>query len=525
MIRSYSIVLPFLILTVIGCKNTSSEKEKLSKALKKPNIVMIYADDLGYGDVSAYGATAIQTPAIDALAKEGITFSNAYATAATCTPSRYSLLTGVYAWRQKGNSIASGDQPLLFDTSKPTLASILQSVGYKTGVVGKWHLGLGGKEGPDWNGDIKPGPLEIGFDYSFLIPATGDRVPCVYVENHNIVNLDPSDPIQVNYKEKIGNWPTGSENPELLKVKPSQGHANTIVNGISRIGFMEGGKAALWDDETIAQELVKKSVDFINTNKEAPFFLFLSTHDIHVPRVANAMFQGKSGMGPRGDVILQLDWTVKQIVSQLKSQNLLGKTVIIFSSDNGPVVDDGYHDQARELLGGHKPAGNLRGGKYSALEGGSKIPLIVKWPDGKAKGMVSKAMFSQIDFFKSLGKLAGVDISGYKNIDSQDQLATLRGDDKKGRETLIQESFAGPLSYIKGHWKYIEPLEGPKLVPWGPIIETGFEVAPQLYNLEEDPEEQNNIAKDYPEKTEALRAALMEARKGLSFTMFKPKVE
>ncbi|GAA3557259.1 arylsulfatase [Snuella lapsa] len=523
-IKKYvSVTSVFFVLISIGCK----EKEKLKQTglKRKPNIVMIYADDLGYGDIGAYGAITIQTPAIDALAEEGIAFYNAYATAATCTPSRYSLLTGVYAWRKKGNSIASGDQPLLFDTSKPTLVSILQSVGYKTGVVGKWHLGLGGKEGPDWNGIIKPGPLEIGFDYSFLIPATGDRVPCVFVENHNIVNLDPSDPIRVNYKHKIGNWPTGSENPELLKVKPSQGHANTIVNGISRIGFMEGGKAALWDDETIAQQLVKKSVDFINSNKESPFFLFLSTHDIHVPRVPNKMFQGKSGMGSRGDVILQLDWTVKQIVSELKAQNLWENTVIIFSSDNGPVLDDGYHDQARALVGNHKPTGGLRGGKYSAYDGGSKIPLIIRWPDGKSKGIASNALVSQVDFFKSLGKLAGVDILKYKNMDSQNQLSALRGEDKNGREAIIQESFAGPLSYIKGHWKYIEPLDGPKLVPWGPIIETGFEVVPQLYNLKADPREQNNVAKDYPEKVETLRTALMEARKGLSFTMFKPKIE
>ncbi|WP_242204254.1 sulfatase family protein [Aestuariivivens insulae] len=523
--RYNTILLAFLALTVIGCKNKTSEKEDPTKEQKQPNIVMIYADDLGYGDISAYGATTIQTPAIDSLAKEGIAFHNAYATAATCTPSRYSLLTGMYAWRKKGNSIASGDQPLLFDTSKPTLASVLHSAGYKTGVVGKWHLGLGGPEGPDWNGDLKPGPLEIGFDYSFLIPATGDRVPCVFVENHNIVNLDPADPIQVNYMEKVGNWPTGSENSELLKIKPSQGHANTIVNGISRIGFMEGGKEALWDDETIAQELVKKSIGFIEANKKEPFFLYLSTHDIHVPRVPNKMFQGKSGMGPRGDVILQLDWTVNQIISALKAQQLLDNTLIIFSSDNGPVLDDGYHDQARELVGDHKPAGNLRGGKYSAYDGGSKIPLIIRWPDGKGKGTVSNAMVSQVDFFKSLGKLAGVDMSQYNAMDSQDQLATLTGEDTVGRTSLIQESFAGPLSYVKGHWKYIEPLDGPKLVPWGPIIETGFETAPQLYNLQEDPGEQNNIAQNHPDKVEDLQADLMEARKGLSFTMFKPKVE
>ena len=518
----YLFVFTVIVLNTSSCGN--GENKQISKEVTKPNIVFIYADDLGYGDISAFGATEIQTPAIDNLAKEGIAFHNAYATAATCTPSRYSLLTGVYAWRKKGNSIATGDQPLLIDPEKPTLPSILQSVGYKTGAVGKWHLGLGGKEGPDWNGELKPGPLEIGFDYSFLIPATGDRVPCVFVENHHIVNLDPQDPIQVNYKEKVGNWPTGSENPELLKLKPSQGHANTIVNGISRIGWMEGGKAALWDDETIAQELVSKSIQFINANKEEPFFLYLSTHDIHAPRTPNKMFKGKSGLGARGDVILQLDWTVKQVVEELKKLNLLDNTIILFSSDNGPVLDDGYHDQARELVGNHKPTGNLRGGKYSALEGGSKIPLIIRWPNSESKGIVSNTMVSQVDFFKSFGKLAGVDVSKFKN-DSEDHLVNFKGDAKEGRTSLIQESFAGPLSYIKGDWKYIEPLDGPKLVPWGPIIETGFQVTTQLYNLKNDPSEQKNLASEYPEKTKELRAELLEARKGLSFSIFKPKLD
>jgi len=521
----YLLACAILTINAIGCKDKNTEKRQDSKAEIKPNIVMIYADDLGYGDISAYGATEIQTQAIDDLAKEGISFHNAYATAATCTPSRYSLLTGVYAWRKKGNSIATGDQPLLIDPEKPTLPSVLQSAGYKTGVVGKWHLGLGGKEGPDWNGKLAPGPLEIGFDYSFLIPATGDRVPCVFVENHHIVNLDPSDPIKVNYKQKIGNWPTGSENPELLKVKPSQGHLNTIVNGISRIGWMEGGKAALWNDETIAQELVKKSIEFINTYKEKPFFLYLSTHDIHAPRVPNEMFKGKSGMGPRGDVILQLDWTVQQVVAALKKKDLLDNTIIIFSSDNGPVLDDGYEDQARELVGNHKPAGNLRGGKYSALEGGSKIPLIIRWPNAKLEGVISNAMVSQIDLFKSLGTLAGVDMSKYDNIDSQDHLSTFKGDNEIGRTSLIQESFAGPLSYVKENWKYIEPQEGPQFIPWGPVIETGFETSPQLYNLTDDPSEQKNVALKNPGKTQELRAELLEARKGLSFTVFKPKLD
>lgn len=506
----------FIFLT-FSCKNKSAEPKEVANPTEvknqKPNIVFIYTDDLGYGDLSSYGATSIETPAIDALAKEGIAFHNAYATAATCTPSRYSLLTGDYAWRKKGTGVAKGDQGLLIDTNRTTLPNMLKSMGYRTGVVGKWHLGLGGTEGPDWNGKIAPGPLEIGFDYSYLIPATGDRVPCVFVENHHIVNLDPKDPIRVNYKGKIGNWPTGKENPELLTMKPSQGHNNTIVNGISRIGYMEGGKAALWDDETIPMELVDKSKKFINSNNGQPFFLLLSTHDIHVPRVANKLFQGKSKMGPRGDVILQLDWTVKQIMETLKSQNLLDNTIVVFSSDNGPVVDDGYEDRAKELLGNHKPAGGLRGGKYSAYDGGSKIPLIVRWPDGKNKGMASNALFSQVDFLRSFAYLTGVEKVGEDVIDSQNRLEVLLGNDTIGRTSLVQESFMGPLSYVENSWKYIEPLDGPKLVPWGPIIETGFQLKPQLYDLKNHPEEQKNLATNFPERVKEMREKLMNLKK------------
>ncbi len=511
--KSYlPVIIGLLVLTAISCKNKNAENTTKSK-LQKPNIVFIYTDDLGYGDLSCYGATEIQTPAIDVLASEGITFKNAYATAATCTPSRYSLLTGDYAWRKKGTGVAKGDQGLLIDTAHSTLPRMLQSAGYKTGIIGKWHLGLGGADGPDWNGKIAPGPLEIGFDYSFLLPATGDRVPCVFVENHHIVNLDPNDPIKVNYDHKIGNWPTGKENPELLTMKPSQGHNHTIVNGISRIGWMEGGKAALWDDETIPMELLDKSKKFIETNKDQPFFLLLSTHDIHVPRVANKMFQGKSGMGPRGDVILQLDWTVSQIMKTLKEKNLLENTIVIFSSDNGPVVDDGYYDQATELLGKHKPTGGLRGGKYSAYDGGSKIPLIIRWPDGKGKGTISNALFSQVDFLRSFANLTGVQKTGADVIDSQDRLAVLKGDDTQGRASLVQESFMGPLSYLEGEWKYIEPLDGPKMVPWGPKIETGFQTKPQLYNLKNDPNEQNNLADKSPERVKDLAEKLTKLKR------------
>ena len=208
---------------------------------QKPNIVLIYTDDLGYGDVSCYGATEIQTPNIDTIANKGVRFTNAHSPSATCTPSRYALLTGEYAWRRKGTGIARGNAKMIIEPGRTTLPSILQKAGYTTGVVGKWHLGLG-DENTDWNKEVRPGPLDIGFDYSFLIPATGDRVPCVYTENGRIVNLDPDDPVEVSFDGPVGDEPTGKDHPELLKMHPSHGHNQTIINGISRIGYMSGGE-------------------------------------------------------------------------------------------------------------------------------------------------------------------------------------------------------------------------------------------------------------------------------------------
>jgi len=481
---------------------------------QRPNIVIIYADDLGYGDVSCYGATKVSTPNIDKLASTGLRFTNAYATSATCTPSRYSMLTGKYAWRQAGTGIARGNAGLIIPTNITTLPGMLQRAGYRTGVVGKWHLGLGGEQGPDWNSDIKPGPLEIGFDYSFLIPATGDRVPCVYVENHRIADLDPADPITVSYDQKVGNEPTGAENPELLKMKFSHGHDQTIVNGVSRIGYMTGGKSARWIDEDMADVITNRAVNFIEENKNNTFFLYFSTHDIHVPRLPHSRFQGKSGMGPRGDVILQLDWTVGEILKALEERNLSGNTMVIFTSDNGPVIDDGYMDEAVERLNGHTPSGPLRGGKYSAFEAGTRVPFIVRWP-GAIKPGTTEEKFSQIDLYASFASLFNVNLSADDAPDSFSIPATLTGKSKKGagRDHIVQQSLGNVLSVIQGDWKYISPSKGPK-VSKNTNTELGNDPAPQLYNLKRDPGETKNIAGEHPDKVKELAALLDAVKQG-----------
>ncbi|GAB4039635.1 sulfatase family protein [Spirosoma gilvum] len=479
-------------------------------AQQKPNIVLIYADDLGYGDVSCYGASKIQTPNIDRIAREGLRFTNAHASSSTCTPSRYTLLTGSYAWRKSGTGIAPGDAALLIPTNRTTLPGILQKAGYKTGVVGKWHLGLGPQGGPDWNGDIKPGPLEIGFTYSYLLPATGDRVPCVYVENHRVVGLDPKDPIQVSYTTPIGTEPTGKANPELLKMTYSHGHDQTIVNGVSRIGYMSGGKSARWVDETMADVLVGKVSQFIENSKAGPFFVYFSTHDIHVPRMPNPRFAGKSGMGPRGDVILQLDWCVGEVLKTLDRLGLSQNTMVIVSSDNGPVVDDGYKDQAVEKLGTHKPAGPLRGGKYSAFDAGTRVPFILRWP-GHVKPGVSDALVSQVDLLASFAALTGQTLSKTDAGDSFNSLDALLGKSKKNREYVIEHALNGTLSIIRDDWKYIEPHDGQAHMP-EVNIETGYTPKPQLYNLKSNLGETVNQAGQQPALVSQLADLLKAVR-------------
>ena len=474
-----------------------------------PNIVFIYADDLGYGDVGCYGATKVMTPNIDRLAREGLRFTDAHCTSATCTPSRYGLLTGEYPWRKKGTGVLPGDAALIIKPGRATLPSLLQKSGYTTAVVGKWHLGLGPGPGlTDWNASIEPGPLEIGFDYCFVMPATGDRVPCVYVENHLVVGLDPKDPIRVSFAQPLRDEPTGQDHPELLRVHSSHGHDMTIVNGISRIGYMTGGKSARWKDEDMADDFARKAVQFIERNQDKTFFLYFATHDIHVPRVPHPRFAGRTDMGPRGDAVAQLDWCTGEILKTLDRLKLAGNTLVIFTSDNGPVVDDGYQDDAVAKLDGHKPAGPLRGGKYSNFEGGTRVPFIVRWP-AKVKPGVSDALVCQIDFLMSFAALTGQKLADTDAPDSCNVLPAMLGEAKTGRDYLVEHASA--LSLRQGQWKYIEPGTGPK-VNRVTNTEMGNDSAGQLYNLADDLGETKNRASEHPERVKEMSTLLLKLR-------------
>lgn len=484
------IVLTFILLILLS---------KGAFAQQKPNVIFIYIDDLGYGDLSCYGATAIQTPNTDALAKEGIRFTNGHSTAATCTPSRYSLMTGEYAWREKGHNILAGDAPLIVPTNKITLPKVFKQAGYKTGIVGKWHLGLGNETKKNWSSEITPGPNQTGFDYSFIFPATADRVPTVFMENQKVIGLEPGDTIEVNYRTKIGTEPTGKENPELLKMNASLGHNNTIVNGIGRIGFMTGGKQARWTDEEVGPTFLAKAQQFIEENRQQPFFLFYSFNDIHVPRMPATMFKGKSSMGPRGDAILQMDWAVGEITKQLKKLGIYKNTVIIFSSDNGPVLDDGYADQAEEKVGSHKPSGPYRGGKTSSYEGGTRVPFIINWPGKIKTGSTSGALVSQMDLLASFASYFKVAIPKGEAPDSENLLGALTGTSKTGRRIFVEEGYNN-LAIVKDGWKYI------------PAHRKREE---ELYNLNSDTSEENNLIKKNPVKARELQEELQRIQGSL----------
>ena len=490
---------------------TDGEDKKETSA--RPNVVFIYADDIGYGDLSCNQVQkTIATPNVDRLADEGVRFTNAYSAAATSTPARYAMLTGEYAWRRPGTGIAAGNAGMIIKPERYTIADMFKNAGYATAVVGKWHLGLGAETGKqDWNGLVTPNTSDLGFDYSYIMAATADRTPCVYMENGRVVGLDSSDPIEVRYDKPIPGEPTGKNNPELLTLHPSHGHNQAIVNGISRIGYMKGGHSARWKDENIADSIVAHAVGFIESQKDGnPFFLYLGTNDIHVPRVPHARFRGKSGMGARGDALLSFDWCVGEIMKTLKRLKIDKNTIIVLSSDNGPVVDDGYKDQAVELLGNHRPWGHLRGGKYSSYEAGSRVPCILRWK-GTVKPSVSDAMVSQIDWMRSFAQLLGVALPTEAGPDSENQLEAWLGKDKVGREYVIGQNVNNNLSIRTRDWKYIAPGKGAAIYVQT-NIELGNSQEPQLYRLSDDEAEKINRASEYPQIMRELQVRLEQVK-------------
>ena len=458
-----------------------------TSAAEQPNIVFILADDIGYGDLSCYGATKIQTPHCDKLAQEGLRFTDAHSTASVCTPTRYSFMTGEYHWRKSGTGILRGIDGLIIEPGRTTVPALLKRAGYTTGVVGKWHLGLGTTP-TDYNIEIKPGPLDVGFDYAWILPATGDRVPCVWVENRRVANLDPADPIRLDYSVQ-------------------RGEPRSFVKGIPRIGAQEGGTAALWTDAEIADVIAAKGVSFIEKNAEKPFFLYLATHDIHVPRVPHERFRDKSQAGVRGDSLVSFDWTVGQIVAVLERLKLMDSTLLIVTSDNGGILDtngpDSVNSGTVETNNGHLQNGVLRGTKGTPFEGGTRVPFIARWP-GRVPVGESDALICQIDMLTSFAALTGQPLADNDAPDSENMLPVLLGK-KEGREWLVETGQALRM----GQWKLIPPAGGSGA---NRQDRNNFTGKPMLFHLGNDLGEQNSVADRHPEIVAKMTAELQRIR-------------
>ncbi|HAX96117.1 MAG TPA: hypothetical protein DCY35_06315 [Prolixibacteraceae bacterium] len=358
---------------------------KLLQENDLPNIIFIFADDVGYGDIGCYGAEKISTPNIDNIAREGMKFTDAHACSAVCTPSRYGLLTGEYAWRKNIYRPLYHYDPLQISTDMLTLPRMLQSVGYKTACIGKWHLGFG-TDMPDWNGELAPGPLESGFDYYYGIPVVSSHPPFVYVENHHIVGLDENDPLLLN-DTVVNRYNTATE------VYPGKYGIDTYVGGQNAHLQYRARECGI--------KLTNKAIDWMAMNKEKRFFLYFSTPHIHVPFTPAERFIGSSQCGIYGDYMQELDWMVG-VLTKAVDELGIRNTMIIFMSDNGGMLTEGGKAAWQS---GHHINGELLGFKFDAWEGGHRVPLVASWPNHIPKGKTSRQLISNIDFFATFSSL------------------------------------------------------------------------------------------------------------------------
>ena len=508
MVRWISRLLPVLSSVLLAAEMPQQPSPAASPAESLPDkpraVVVFLADDLGYNDTSAYGCEEVPCPHLNRLAQEGLLFTDAHSTTSVCTPSRFSLLTGKYAWRQRGTGILDGDAKLILPTKQEamTLPAMMQRAGYRTGAFGKWHLGLGrGKAPTNWNARITPGPREVGFDESFIMAATADRVPCVYLRDGEVVGLDPADPIEVSYKPgfRFTEEQTAETHPELLKPwgRPvNQQHAGTIVDGISRIGHMRGGRAALWKDQGLADTITEEAVRFIRESAGKPIFLYFCTNDIHVPRDPHRRFKGKSALGIRGDVTVQMDDSLGRIRAALEEAGYGDDCLLIFTSDNGPVINDGYRDGSDEACRAHRPAAPFSGGKYGIEEGGTRVPFIVWWPGKVAPGR-SAALMSQMDLGRTLAALVGQEVPEGSMPDSEQHLGALLGREAQGRRFLVEQAMSNRLALRMGLYKYGAPWRGQP---------------ERLYHLGDDVAEQRDLAPTQPELLQECREQLKAIR-------------
>jgi arylsulfatase A-like enzyme len=473
-----------------------------------PNIVLIFADDLGYGDLGCYGATKVKTPNIDRLAEQGRMFTDAHSASAVCTPSRYALLTGEFPVRKNLYPPVFLRTGLVIDTKQQTIGTVMKDAGYATACIGKWHLGFG-KSRPDWNGELKPGPLELGFDYYFGVPVVNSHPPFVYVENHRVVGLLPEDPFVFNKKART------REFPEKM--------------GLTQIGGADASHA-LYDDEQVGTTLAGKAVNWIKKQKGKPFFLYLATTNIHHPFTPHPRFKGTSECGRYGDFIHELDWIVGEIMKALGEHGVADNTLLIFTSDNGGMLNQGGQDA---WSAGHALNGKLLGFKFDAWEGGHRVPFIARWPGKIPAGSKSDQLICNVDMIATFATLTGNKLQEGQGQDSVNILRAMTGDPQKPirDHLLLAARQPSHLAVRKGTWMYIgarggggfnTPAKGAH--SFGGAGAFTFtkrrnsdilngrikKDAPpgQLYDLTTDLYQTKNVYRDHPEVVKELKALL-----------------
>ena len=464
---------------------------------KKPNFVLILADDLGYGDVGCYGATKIKTPNIDRLAAEGVRFTQAYCPGSVCSPTRYSLMSGRYWWRNPRHHPTGVHAPggcLLFEPDRLTLAKLFKQNGYATAAVGKWHLGFGEGDNPaqryDWSQEeIKPGPLEVGFDFFFGMAANVGNAPRIYIENHRFFGRKPGDKVEMIGRSDIKPWSPDTE----------------------------------FKEDHVASDIARRAVAFIErTPSDKPFFLYFASNITHNDITPAKEFLGSSQCGRYGDFIQELDAHVGWLLEALQKKGVLDNTLIIFTSDNGGVLplNERLAAQWQARQSGHFVNGSLRGGKHSIYEGGFRVPFIVRWPDKHAHGTRSNAVICHTDVMATCAAILGQNLPEKSaGEDSFNALAAWQGNPKAVvRDFVVLDSATGIFAIRQGEWKLIErnpALEEEDVGKKGQKAKkakANVENQNQLFNLATDPAEAKNLWDQHPDVVQNLTALLKQAR-------------
>ena len=486
-----------------------------------PNIILILADDMGYGDISGLNPDSrIKTPHLDQLIQSGVSFSNAHSSASVCTPSRYGLLTGRYAFRTKpaANGIGGFDKPVI-EPSRETLASLLKQSGYATAVVGKWHLGLDwqtqdglpaklnpstGFSNVDYSKPVLVGPNSFVFDYSFIHPASLDIPPYVFIENHRIVDPDVVLTTSV-YPARLGNtqYAWDKKHTDSLAVYWEKG-----------VWWRQGEMSHSFRVEDCQSTLFEKGMDFIqqhaDRNSEQPFFLYLPLTGPHTPWMPSRQFEGKSGAGRYGDFVLEVDHLVGQLKDVLSKNQLDENTLLIFSSDNGA-----YWPEEEIQLHTHDSNVGTRGQKGDVWDGGHRIPLLLSWPGTIAGYRQFPHLVSLTDLFDTISELVGNEPAVQISNDSESFLAVLEGEsDSPARTHMVHHSSGNFYAIRTQDWKLIDGLGSGGFTAPTRIQPEQNGPSGQLYHLSTDPEEKENLFLSRPEKVAELRELMKKIREG-----------